>query len=249
MILTIDIGNTALKMGVFDDVAGLTCYRWMWAEWDATDPLQALAELPIRRAGLIGVVPSRIPVVQERVRAIWGVEVEVFRTNTPMPLGMGYATPETLGMDRLVAALAGWTLYGESGKGLVVVDAGTAGNVEVVDAAGTYCGGAIAPGTKLMTQALARGTAQLPEIQPVFPEVAIGNSTQTCLQSGIMFMLADGLAGMIRRFRQELGTDVVVVATGGWGEMLRHELPEIQHHDAFLVLRGLRILMETETIT
>lgn len=258
MNLALDIGNTRTKIG-WSNADGV----WTVNAFD-TSALRAEANASHqeRSAGSSSILDSSaglaeatslaiVSVVPEVSASIRGLlqstrpDVSVFEVSPGcrIPFEMGYRTPATLGNDRLAAASAAWMEYA-NGSAVVVIDAGTAVTFEVVDAEGVYRGGAIAPGPALLSRALRTGTAQLPAVDEVPGDSAIGSSTREAIQSGIHWGFRESISGMIRRFREELADSVLVVATGGWaGDLARH-IDAIDLVDPYLVLRGASLLRE-----
>lgn len=249
-LLTLDVGNTAIKAGLFEQSTFEELFRI------PTDPkrlrvavFQKYANLPEEvladlEVAFVSVVPQVNTALQTVIMEWIGKEAHHLTPDLPSPLKMAYHTPKTLGADRLAGAIGGWTKFGNSGQGLLVIDAGTAINYEVVSSDTQYWGGAIAPGVDLMLKALARGTAQLPQVEPMWPDRAVGRSTKECLQAGVVFMLADSVSGMIRRVSWELSEPLTVVSTGGWGHLLKAELPEVSFFYPHLVHEGIRVWLE-----
>lgn len=256
--LVIDVGNTAIKGGFFVGDELVHDFRVERASFNK-NVLQAILYLYQEKlalsldhfqVGLVTVVPQLSSLIKETVQETLDILPTILGNDAYAPLNMAYATPETLGTDRLAGAIGAFVRHGKASDGtsrpLVVVDAGTAINYEVVSADGTYLGGAIAPGVDLMMKALARGTAQLPEVELLFPENAIGNSTRTCLQSGVMFAFADGVSGMIRRLSDAVCGDPLVIVTGGWAERLLQYVGEIHIADPHLVLYGIDTMLRAQ---
>ncbi len=204
-----------------------------------------LGDREIERAGIISVVPE----ITEAVTGLLtdrGVTCEILDTETPSPVEMAYHTPETLGIDRYAAAVAGWETYGRDTTGnrpVIVVDGGTAITHEVVDREGRYLGGMISPGPKLQLRSLTNDTAQLPEVPLEVPEHAIGRSTAQAMQAGLMYGCIDAIEGAIRRLEASIQGNPTVVMTGGWMDLLLPHLDSIDHTDAHLVLKGIYVLM------
>lgn len=200
----------------------------------------------VRRVGLVSVVPAVTERLADAARAETLQLPVVVGPALVLPFRMAYETPETLGADRLAAAAGAWALYraAHPSRPLVVVDAGTAVTVEVVSGDDAYLGGAIGAGPDLVRRALARGTAQLPEVSPVLPRRAVGRSTREALQAGLMWPFLDGVRGLIARITAELDAAPFVVATGGWGALLAEYLDAIDHAEPDLVLHGVRALLD-----
>lgn len=258
MWLILDIGNTSVKGGFFENGLLARTFR-MASSRDASVPAYRhalrrhtegldLNGSDLERVGIVSVVPELTETLSEAVRLELMLLPEVVHTGMVSPLRLSYKTPQTLGADRLAAAVAARRLYGadEDGRSrhLLVIDAGTAVTYEVVDRRAVYRGGAIAPGPELARRALARGTSQLPEVPPELPRETVGRATREALQSGIMFGFIDGVSGMIERITSELRGDVFVVSTGGWGSFLREHVPTIYRYDGDLVLYGGQFLLE-----
>ena len=153
-----------------------------------------------------------------------------------------------MGVDRLCAAAAAQAKYGRGDDGreraVIVVDAGTAVNYEVV-IGGVYRGGAIAPGPVLSASALAWGTAKLSEIDLATPKKAVGDNTEDAIRSGVVFGFIDSVSGMLRRLIGETDGEVVVIATGGCAGILRDRVDAINIVDDTLVLEGIRLLAQS----
>jgi type III pantothenate kinase len=148
--------------------------------------------------------------------------------------------PAEVGADRLANAIGGHIHYK---KPLVVVDFGTATTFDVVDAAGNYIGGAIAPGINLSLDALHNATAKLPRIAVERPAKAIGKDTLSAMQSGIFFGYVGLVEGIVVRiateFKAETGADLEVVATGGLAPLFHGATPVLRHLDQEITTRGL----------
>jgi len=251
MLLTLDLGNSAVKTGLFEgetlvrvesiapsDAATTEQQTAHWSE--AFAPL--FNDATIDRIGLVSVVPARTEAVTGALRSFTGAPITVVRPDMDLPFALDYDTPDTLGTDRLAAAAAGWVRYGrDASKSVLVVDAGTAVNYEVIHRDGIYQGGAIDAGPALVRQALRTGTAQLPEVPLTLPDTPVGQSTQTALQSGIMWGLVESVRGMRTRLAQSLPDSPQLVLTGGWSALLTDHLDKA-HHAPHLALWGVRLL-------
>jgi type III pantothenate kinase len=162
-------------------------------------------------------------------------------SETDAGITLGYNTPQEVGPDRIVNAVAASHYYGVPA---IVVDYGTATTFDAISEDGIYLGGAIAPGIGISVEALAKHAARLSRIELLPPVAAIGRSTVESMRSGIVLGFVDQTDGMIRRFRQELGGAPAVIATGGLAEMIASQSVEIRHVDPWLTLEGLRLLWQ-----
>lgn len=245
MQLVFDIGNSAVKAGLFS--GSMVDHTFRSTHDPASLRSTILAELHgknVDSAAISSVVPRTTELVSN-ILGERGISVSVIRHDMFLPFQLDYETPRTLGADRLAAAAAVWLRYGEGkDRGVVALDAGTAFTYEVVDRSGVYRGGTIAPGPSLMQRALNRDTAQLPEVPLEMPASVIGRSTVEAIQVGIMYGFIESVRGILRRINEELGETAYVAATGGWSTLLSEHVAEINTIDPHLVLDGVRLLAE-----
>ncbi len=251
LLLALDIGNTAIKGGLFDGTALDRTFR---IQTDAAASVPAyrhalrhhLGGAEVERVGIASVVPAVTALVAEAAQAETMRLPLVVSHRLALPFAMGYETPDTLGTDRLAAAAGAWTRFrdGATERPLVVVDAGTAVTLEVVSADGVFLGGTIGAGPDLVRRALARGTAQLPEVDARLPRRAVGRSTKEALQAGLMWPFVDGVRRLLDRVADELGAEPLVVATGGWSALLAQHVDAVDHVEPDLVLHGVRAILD-----
>jgi type III pantothenate kinase len=149
--------------------------------------------------------------------------------------------PREVGADRIVDAAAAHHLYGGP---VIVVDLGTATTFGIVSKKGDYIGGVIATGIATAAEALVTRTAQLPRVELTRPKRVIGTNTVTAMQSGIIFGYVGLVEGMVARIRDELGEKAMVVATGGYAELIANETAVIDKVNVDLTLIGLRLIHE-----
>lgn len=248
MWLTLDIGNSSLKGGLFDACAPVHTWRAAHLPPDARAWEEALrphlAGRRILRTGMASVVPALTGPVEQAVMRLTGRAPLLIGPALALPFTLAYETPGTLGTDRLAAAAAAWTRYGQpDGRPVVALDAGTAVTYEVVEADGVYRGGAIGAGPELLRRALSRDTAQLPEVPPTLPPGPVGRNTREAIQAGLMYGFVDGVAGMLRRLAIALPAKPRVVATGGWAPFLARHIESVETVEPDLVLMGILDLM------
>lgn len=244
MHLAIDIGNTRTKLGLAEP--GSSSFEWTAVLETPPADLKSVADalgkaLPnpppqVTFAGIASVVSAECrQCFQLLLDTMSGGHVGVLNSaNTPWLVNR-YETPATLGADRLANALA---LADGEKRPAIAVDFGTATKLDAVDADGAYLGGAILPGARMMIDALARGTAQLPEIAIQAPSRAIGRSTRECLESGTVLALAKAVEGLLAAFSEELGASPRIVATGGLAEKMSPLCPNISEVRPLLTLEG-----------
>ncbi len=198
----------------------------------------------VSRAGGVSVVPVQSRLWEDSVRNVCSAKLTFFDSESSLPIKLTYHTPHTMGHDRIAVAVAGWMRHGEPEQcGVIVIDAGTAINYEVILPDGTYPGGVIAAGPGLIRDALKSGTAQLPPVELVLPTHAMGRSTVEALQSGILYGTLDAVRGMVYRIGEENGCPFRVVTTGGWGAWINEEMRVDWAFDRHLVLKGISDLI------
>ena len=179
------------------------------------------------------------PFVQRlRERAVRCLE---FTPATPVPIGNAYATPATLGADRLAAAVG--ASLAAAGRDALIVDFGTAITVDYVSGDGTYRGGAISPGMRMRFEALHRFTARLPLCGETDEERLYGTTTTSCIEQGVMNGIAFEIEGYIERFRRE-NADICIFFTGGAAKNFAKRIKNAIFADCELVFLGLNRILE-----
>ena len=167
-------------------------------------------------------------------------------SSTRLPVKVRYATPETLGVDRLAAVCGALQLF--PGQPCLVIDVGTCINYEVLDGDAVYWGGIISPGVNMRFKAMHTFTARLPLIEPVDGTPLIGNSTQTCMQSGVMNGILEEIRGITSQLRLKYPS-IRVILCGGDASLFENQLKDSIFAAPELVLRGLnRILNHNVSI-
>jgi len=251
MLLAIDIGNTNVKVGIFDGDKLRATWNLATGIHRTSDEYGGtLLELmerkklsPSKVSGVVlcSVVPPLVPTFVELSKNYLDSKPLVVEAGIRTGMRIRLDNPREVGPDRVVNAVAGQHLYG---KPLIIIDLGTATTFDVVSQEGDYLGGAIAPGILIATEALYTRTAALPRIRLGRPEQVIGKNTISAMQSGIVFGYVALIEGMIQRIEHELGTKAKVVATGGQAALLAQEIPAIEVVNPDLTLVGLRIIYE-----
>ncbi|GAG94069.1 unnamed protein product, partial [marine sediment metagenome] len=164
------------------------------------------------------------------------------QAHLPLELGLDVKDPDSVGADRICNVVATRELYGAP---CVVVDLGTAITFGVVNEAGHFIGGSIAPGMETSARQLFSGAALLSAVDLKVPETVIGRDTETNLQAGIIFGTVDQIDGMVRRIQEEAGWDKMnVVITGGLGGLISGELRTPAVYDPDLTVKGLRLIYQ-----
>ena len=190
---------------------------------------------------LASVVPPLTGKILEACRSYLKQEPLVVDAGVKTGVRVRYEDPKAVGADRIVDAAAVQRLYGGPA---CVVDFGTATTFDAISAEGDYLGGAIAPGIGIAAEALFLRTAKLPRVDLQRPPSVIGRNTVHSMQSGLLYGYVGLVEGMVERFRQELGPQMKVIATGGLAEIVAKETGVIQIIAPWLTLEGLRIVWE-----
>lgn len=257
MLLAIDVGNTQTVVGIYrksNRVKPLHMWRIATNKRDTADDVRAKL-LPLMTAdgidvgdidavALSSVVPLLTRAWMQAVGGLCDVEVQVCTADAARAAGLfaaDYPIPREIGADRVADAVAARALYGAP---VVVVDFGTATNIEVIDGEGRFIGGIIAPGVETSANALFSHATRLAAIDMVAPPQAIGASTDEAVQSGIVLGEADRVDGLVRRIFAQLGAECPVVATGGLAALVAAHSSTITDVLPELTLEGLRMIAE-----
>jgi type III pantothenate kinase len=254
-LLAFDIGNTNLKIGLWDGAS----WRAIWRVHTAQDQMPdewgvllrgLLAELglgfsDIEQVVLASVVPALTRTFQTVSGRFFQQEALILKHDLLKTPRVALDIPQQVGADRLANAIAADTLY--NGAPILVLDCGTATKLEYISS-GVYHGGAIAPGLRGMLDSLAGGTAQLFRVDLVPPPSPIGKNTVHALQSGVVLGYLGLIESLIERFKAEMPPQeravVRVIGTGGLGAYVQGHSSVVDELAPNLTLDGLRILAE-----
>ena len=247
----LDVGNSNIVLGFYEGNALRVHWRISTVRERTSDELGILMKSLFHDRGLeladvdgiviSSVVPPLMTSLENMCRQYFGLSPLVVGPGMKTGLPIKYENPREVGSDRIVNAVAGIQLYGPP---LIIVDFGTATTFCVVDPAGQYLGGVIAPGVKISTDALFQRAAKLPRIDLVRPARVIGRNTVSSMQSGVVFGFAGQVDGIVDRIEEELGYACRVVATGGLAGLISPDSRTVQYVNPNLTLEGLRILWE-----
>jgi type III pantothenate kinase len=251
MLLAIDVGNTQTVAGVSQGAELLHHWRVSTVRTATVDELAAQHDkiLELRGGSLTGiesmvvssVVPTLTVAYRDLARRYMDRPALVVGPGVRTGMALAIDNPHELGADRLVNAVAAFRRYGGP---CLVVDFGTATNIDEVSERGEYLGGVIAPGLEISVEALTSRAARLLKVDLVAPPGAIGKSTVEALQSGIIYGTVAMVDGLVARLKGELGPSALTVATGGLAELIVPLSEQIDEHEPFLTLEGLRIIHE-----
>ena len=253
MFLSVDVGNTQTTLGLFDE-KGVVLRQWRMAT-DRTDTADQLHERLYGYFQMFGLtldvvdyvaIASVVPILaqswQRMVRNGLGAEPLMVDATRDCGIAINMPNPREVGADRIANALAAVATYGAP---VIVVDFGTATNIDVVDATGAFRGGAIMPGLLLSANSLFSRAAKLSSVPLVVPPHALGNSTETAVQSGIVIGAATQIEGLVERIQRELAAEgpnvprATVVGTGGYAETIAEATDIFDALDPDITIRGI----------
>ncbi|MBR4745076.1 MAG: type III pantothenate kinase [Oscillospiraceae bacterium] len=253
MILTIDIGNSNVNVGLFEGENLVSVFTFSTdtkrtAEQYAIE-LKAAAELKgqslasVDGAIISSVVPPLTSTAKKAVKLLCGVDALVLGPGVKNGLNIKIDNPAQLGADLVADAVGALAHYPTP---CLVIDLGTATKISVIDKAGAYRGCTISAGVKISLAALADKTAQLPAIDLSVSECpAYGTNTVHSMQAGILLGTACMLDGLCDRIEDSLGEKIAsVVATGGISGNIIPHLKRKVDYAPYLILEGLRVIYE-----
>lgn len=252
MLLAVDVGNTQTVVGAYQGEVLEASWRLPTTHDATSDDISArlitlmgmrgIDPERFRFGALASVVPQLTGVWKDVAREQLGIALTVCSAETAGDLFQAdYPHPEEIGADRVADAVACKLKHGFPS---VVVDFGTATNMEVIDERGAFIGGIIAPGLQTSASTLFGRGAQLSSVDLATPRRAIGRNTREALESGIMYGEASRVDGLLDRIFEELGYEAKVVATGGLAPQIAHLSVRIDVVDPDLTLEGLRLISE-----
>lgn len=234
MTLLLDFGNTRVKAAVWDGTTLETVFSGRYTP----DGLKDAVRMTDAEGGMWCAVH---PLEKETERWLLSKGLSPLRWDTPVPIRNSYSTPQTLGMDRLAAAVGAWSM--KPGHDLLIVDAGTAITYDFVSADGVYRGGNIAPGVDMRFKSLHEHTGALPMVDRNGDIPVFGSDTYTAIRSGVMVGVRHELEGYI----EELGSlypSLLVFLTGGDAESFDIKAKSTTFAVPGLVLRGLARIVD-----
>ena len=249
MILTIDIGNTNIVLGGFDDEK-LRFISRISTNAKKTDAeyatklksilsLYGVDESEVSGAAISSVVPILTQTMANAIKIVFNVKAVIVGPGIKTGINLLADNPAQVGADLICACVAAAKLYTPP---VLIIDMGTATKFMLVDESKSFTGVSIMPGVEISLKALTGGAAQLPHISLVPPKKLLGTNTIDCMRSGIIYGNAAMLDGMIDRIGDEVKSELTIVATGG---LSRSIIPYCRHDvilDDDLILKGLLII-------
>jgi len=251
MLLTIDVGNTNIVLGLFEGKELKYFWRMETGTGKSADEYGASIRQLLRVDGLDlkdvddVIISSVVPSLNYTLSHL----SEKYFNRTPlfastyMNLGftIEYENPKALGADRIVNAAAAAVLYPGN---VIIIDFGTATTYCALTKDKRYLGGVIQPGVKISADALFEKTSKLPRIEIIAPKKAIGKNTVECMESGVVLGAIGSTEYIIDKMKKEMDGDVTVIGTGGFSGLIAEHTDSIDIIDKQLTLKGLQILWE-----
>lgn len=234
-LLAVDQGNSLLKLTLFE---GEEFCEHCGLGVDSAEDVFSIVESWNPDCGVFCSVGKIDPRMVESLRLALGGRLLVLSHATRLPIEIDYSTPATLGLDRIALAVGASSLY--KGVSLMVVDAGTAVTLDVVDGRPAFCGGRITAGMRMRFDALHERTSALPLIDADGPLPVAGYSTETAIRSGVVLGLADEITETFHRYNKTYGCERLVLTGGDSGilaECINSNIPA--DYVADLMARGL----------
>ncbi len=249
MLLVIDVGNSNIVIGIYQGDKLVRNWRIATDTAKTVDEYAILLYELFRFAGVSvedirdiifsSVVPVLTGVLEKLSHKYFNLKPHVVGPGIRTGMPIQYENPKEVGADRIVNAVAGFEKYKTS---LIIVDFGTATTFDFVNRKGHYCGGAIAPGLMISTEALFQKASKLPRIEIIKPPSVIARNTVNSMQSGIFYGYVGLVDEIVTRMRTESRESPRVIATGGLARLIAPESKTIENVEEYLTLEGLHIL-------
>ena len=252
MLLVVDVGNTNINFGVFNNDKIVASFRMMSRTAHTSDEygnnlIAMLRNNGIDKNEIEGIIIASV--VPNVMHAFVNSMIK-YLGHKPYIVGPGIKTgiqiktknPSEIGPDLVVGAVAGYEIMGGP---VLVVDFGTATTYVLVNDKGEFTSGVVSPGIRISAKALWEDTAKLPEIEIKKPDSILAQETISSMQAGLVYGQIGQSKYIINEMKRESGySDMKVIATGGLGRIICEEVEEIDVYDPNLILTGLRLIYE-----
>lgn len=251
MLLVVDVGNSNTVIGLYDGQELRAHWRIATENYRTSDELRSMLTMLLQQDNIdtsdvdgcciSSVVPQANTALLGMSRKIFGIEPLMVEPGIKTGIKLHNENPKELGADRLVNAVGA---LDEHEGPLIIIDFGTATTFDYISAQAEYKGGIIVPGIQLSANALFEHCAKLPRVDISTPETVIGRNTVSNISSGLTYGYAELVDGLVRRMRDETGTNAKVVATGGLARIISESSSSIDVVDPMLTMKGLRSIYQ-----
>lgn len=252
MILVIDVGNTNITFGVYDDDKLVTTFRMTTKIPRTSDEYGILIKdmllynqvdaADIEGSIIASVVPNVMHALENAMTRYLHSKPLIIGPGTKTGIRIDTENPREIGADRIVDLVAGYEKYGGP---ILVLDFGTATTYDLITEDGRFIAGITAPGIRISAKALWEDTAKLPEIEIKKPNSILAGETISSMQAGLVYGQIGQTEYIIEQVKKESGLcNLRVVATGGLGRIISDETDAIEIYDPFLTLEGLRLIYQ-----
>ena len=250
MLLTIDVGNTNITLGVFENETLKGTFRMTTKRSRTTDEygfnicgiLEHRNIMPqdFKDVIIASVVPDIMHSLTSGIIKYLNIKPIIVSAGIKTGIRIVTENPKEIGPDRIVDAVAGYEQYGGP---IIVVDFGTATTYDLIGEKGTFEAGITAPGIETAGRSLWGGAAMLPAIEIRKPKSILAQETISSMQAGLVYGAIGQTEYIVQKIKEECGYDnIKVVATGGLGKIIADETDCIDIYDPDLTLTGLRLI-------
>ena len=253
MLLVIDVGNTNIVLGLYDNDVLVKSWRMATGEGRTSDEMGIFLYSMFTHGGfatdclqnviISSVVPNIMYSLENGIRKYFDKQAIIVNKNMRLGISLNQVGQRELGADRIVNCVAGYTLYGGETP-IIIIDYGTATTYDAVSATGEFITGITAPGIKISAEALFSRAALLGKVELNFPPSVIVKSTAESVQAGILFGCIGETEYIVKKLRASIGEDAKVVATGGLARTISQGCDIFDHINPNLTLEGLRMIYE-----
>ncbi len=256
MLLTIDVGNTNITVGVFEGEKVVTTFRLTTKQARTSDEYAIALSGVLLQNGISfksvndviisSVVPNVMHSLISAIIKYLGIKPIIVESGIKTGIRIVTENPKQIGADRIVDAAAAYELYGGP---VIVIDFGTATTYDLVDAEGAFLAGITAPGIRTSAKAMWEDAAKLPEIEIKKPKSILAKETISSMQAGLVYGQIGQTEYIIKQIKEEARSlgDIKVVATGGLGSIIAPETRSIDIYDPNLTLQGMRLIYEKQS--
>ena len=233
MHLVIDVGNTQIKIAVFEENKGVE-----YLTSNQNELLSAIKALKIKYPNIQKAIVASVGTIENSILSSLknSIEIQYLTKECKFPFINTYSTPNTLGIDRMVLAAGAVLEYPNQNR--LVIDIGTCITYDFIDENNNYLGGAISPGIHLRYESMNQKTAKLPSLTKKKPLHFIGNSTESCMHSGVVNGIALEIDGFIELYKAQY-TNFITILTGGDSDFLAMRLKNTIFANSNFLLKSL----------